>query len=120
MIAAIARRRLDGVRKWISTIWSANWRPQPNRVGKCVGDLEHHLDEGAVMVAFAMHLLRTTSTQEVRIHLDGEHGKRFDFAKRRGYRWSDVADGRPKSWYVDVCESVLQDEMRPPGVAIYK
>jgi hypothetical protein len=54
--------------------------PPPNRVGKCVGGLEHHLDEGAVMVAFAMHLLRTTSTQEVRIHPDGEHGKRFDFA----------------------------------------
>jgi hypothetical protein len=62
--------------------------PPPNRVGKCVGDLEHHLDEGAVIVAFAMHLLRTTSTQEVRIHPDGEHGKRFDFAgwlHRRGF-----------------------------------
>jgi hypothetical protein len=54
--------------------------PPPNRVGKCAGGLEHHLDEGAVMVAFAMHLLRTTSTQQVRIHPDGEHGKRFDFA----------------------------------------
>jgi hypothetical protein len=60
--------------------------PPPNRVGKCVGDLEHHLDEGAVMVAFAMHLLRTTSTQEVRIHPDGEHGKRFDFAGWLGKR----------------------------------
>jgi hypothetical protein len=40
------------------------------------------------MVAFAMHLLRTTSTQEVRIHPDGEHGKRFDFSgwlDRRGF-----------------------------------
>jgi hypothetical protein len=40
------------------------------------------------MVAFAMHLLRTTSTREVRIHPDGEHGKRFDFARwlgRRGF-----------------------------------
>jgi hypothetical protein len=60
--------------------------PPPNRVGKCAGDLEHHLDEGAVMVAFAMHLLRTTSSQEVRIHPDGEHGKRFDFAGWLGKR----------------------------------
>jgi hypothetical protein len=60
--------------------------PPPNRVGICAGDLEHHLDEGAVMVAFAMHLLRTTSTQEVRIHPDGEHGKRFDFAGSLGKR----------------------------------
>jgi hypothetical protein len=54
--------------------------PPPNRIGKCAGEREHHLSEGAVMVAFAMHLLRTTSTREVRIHPDGEHGKRFDFA----------------------------------------
>ena len=54
--------------------------PPPNRVGKHTGDHEHHLTEGAVMVAFAMHLLRTTPSQEVRIHPDGEHGKRFDFA----------------------------------------
>jgi hypothetical protein len=62
--------------------------PPPNRVGKCVGGLEHHRDEGAVLVAFAMHLLRTTSTQEVWIHPDGEHGKRFDFAgwlHKRGF-----------------------------------
>lgn len=25
-----------------------------------------------------------------------------DVLKRRGYRWNDGADGRPKSWYVDV------------------
>jgi hypothetical protein len=40
------------------------------------------------MVAFAIHLLRTTSTQEVRIHPDGEHGKSFDFAgwlAKRGF-----------------------------------
>jgi hypothetical protein len=54
--------------------------PPPNRVGKHTGDHEHHLTEGAVMLAFAMHLLRTTPSQEVRIHPDGEHGKRFDFA----------------------------------------
>jgi hypothetical protein len=60
--------------------------PPPNRVGKCDGGVEHHLDEGAVVVAFAVHVLRTTSTQEVRIHPDGEHGKRFDFAGWLGKR----------------------------------
>jgi hypothetical protein len=53
--------------------------PPPNRTGKADGDHEHHLYEGAVMVAFAMHLLRTQPTEEVRIHPDGEHGKQFDF-----------------------------------------
>lgn len=62
--------------------------PPPNRVGKHDGEHEEHLYEGAVMVAFAMHLLRTVQTRSVRIHPDGEHGKRFDFAgwlSRRGF-----------------------------------
>jgi hypothetical protein len=54
--------------------------PPPNRVGKHEGTHEHHLYEGAVMVAYAIHLLRTQGAQDVRIHPDGEHGKQFDFA----------------------------------------
>jgi hypothetical protein len=53
--------------------------PPPNRVGMCDGGQEQHLPEGAVMVAFAMHLLHTTGLRQVSIHPDGEHGKRFDF-----------------------------------------
>ena len=34
-----------------------------------------------------------------------------DILKRRGYRWSDGSDGRPRSWYVDVQENALEDEM---------
>ena len=34
-----------------------------------------------------------------------------DSLKRRGYRWSDGSDGRPKSWYIDVCETALDDEV---------
>jgi hypothetical protein len=62
--------------------------PPPNRVGKHEGEFEQHLYEGAVMVAYAMHLLRTTETRHVRIHPDGEHGKQFDFTgwlSRRGF-----------------------------------
>ncbi len=62
--------------------------PPPNRIGKSDGEQEHHLYEGAVMVAYAMHLLRTQDAQHIRIHPDGEHGKQFDFAGwllRRGF-----------------------------------
>jgi hypothetical protein len=62
--------------------------PPPNRIGRCEGEFERHLSEGAVMVAYAMHLLRTTKAREVLVHPDGEHGKRFDFAgwlARRGF-----------------------------------
>ena len=61
--------------------------PPPNRVGKSDGLHEHHLYEGAVMVAYAMHLLRTQGARDVRIHPDGEHGKQFDFAGWLG-RWN--------------------------------
>jgi hypothetical protein len=54
--------------------------PPPNRLGKSDGAHEHHLYEGAVMIAYAMHLLRTANALHVRIHPDGEHGKQFDFA----------------------------------------
>jgi hypothetical protein len=30
-----------------------------------------------------------------------------DALKRRGYRWSDRSDGRPRSWYIDVDEVSL-------------
>ncbi len=66
----------------------AEREPPPKRVGKSFGPLEHHFYEGAVMVAYAMHLLRTTAAKEVRIHPDGEHGKQFDFTgwlTRRGF-----------------------------------
>ncbi len=53
--------------------------PPPNRVGKCDGAHEHHVYEGAVMVAYAMYLLRKEGAHDVRIHPDGEHGKQFDF-----------------------------------------
>ncbi|WP_246681572.1 hypothetical protein [Mesorhizobium sp. B2-4-8] len=60
--------------------------PPPNRVGRSVGDQEHHLYEGAVMVAYAMHLLRAEGAIQVRVHPDGEHGKQFDFSGWLGRR----------------------------------
>jgi hypothetical protein len=51
----------------------------PNRRGKHTGEFEHHFYEGAVMVAYAMHLLHTEATNEVSIHPDGTHDKQFDF-----------------------------------------
>lgn len=66
--------------------------PPPKRVGACEGDTEHHLPEGAVMVAFTMYLLRTVpGLNHVSIHPDGEHGKQFDFKewlRKRGFTMS--------------------------------
>jgi DNA polymerase-3 subunit epsilon len=42
-----------------------------------------------------------------------------DTLKRRGYRWSDGNDGRPRSWYIDVAETKLDDEIAFLRTEIY-
>jgi hypothetical protein len=67
----------------------AECAPPPNRRGKHDGENEHRFYEGAVMVAYAMHLFRTEATSEVVIHPDGMHGKQFDFLawlERQGFK----------------------------------
>jgi hypothetical protein len=73
--------------------------PPPNRVRHAAGDHEHHLFEGAVMVAYAMHLLRTAPIREVRIHPDGEHGKQFDFSGWLGRRGFSMISSTGKTAY---------------------
>ncbi len=58
------------------------------RASKVLDGIEHKMHEGAVMVAYAMHLLRTAGANHVYVHPDGEHGKRFDFTSwlsKRGF-----------------------------------
>jgi hypothetical protein len=54
-------------------------RPPDKRLKGLSGELEEYLSEGAVAMAFAMHLLRTTVTRRVEVHPDGQHSKNFDF-----------------------------------------
>ena len=42
-----------------------------------------------------------------------------DVFKRRGYRWCDGSDGRPRSWYIDVGEDRLEDEIAFLKTEIY-
>jgi len=69
--------------------------PPANRIRSCEGEFERHFSEGAVMIAFAVHLLRTIpGLREVEIHPDGEHGKRFDFRgwfTKNGFEHSSAA-----------------------------
>jgi hypothetical protein len=56
--------------------------------------LDRHFYEGAVMLAYAMHLLRTEPVREVRLHPDGQHARQIDFPDwllKRGFRRVAVA-----------------------------
>lgn len=53
--------------------------PTEKRKKRLDGDIQEYLTEGAVMLAFALHLLESTTARRIEIHPDGEHGKRFPF-----------------------------------------
>ncbi|NRP70012.1 DNA polymerase III PolC-type [Ensifer psoraleae] len=43
-----------------------------------------------------------------------------DHLKGRGYRWSDGSNGRPKSWWIEIAEEALDDELRYLRAEIYQ
>ena len=42
-----------------------------------------------------------------------------DQLKARGYRWTDGSDGQPKSWWIDVAEDALEEELKYLRSEIY-
>jgi hypothetical protein len=63
--------------------------PPKNRTGKAEGGLEKDFTEAAVMLAYALYLLgEYDELDEIELHPDGEHGKRFnirDWLERQGF-----------------------------------
>ena len=53
-------------------------------------------------------LLDRARRPQHRIWADGAPFALKDVLKRRGYRWNDGTDGRPKSWYVDVDDTGVE------------
>ncbi|KRR25270.1 DNA polymerase III subunit epsilon [Bradyrhizobium lablabi] len=68
--------------------------------------------------ALAM-LLERARKQTMRVWAEQSPFDLKDALKRRGYRWSDGSDGRLRSWYVDVEESALADEIAFLKTEIY-
>jgi DNA polymerase-3 subunit epsilon len=64
-------------------------------------------------------LLEQARKKTMRVWAEQSPFELKDALKRRGYRWSDGSDGRPRSWYVDVDESRLDDEIAFLKTEIY-
>ena len=64
-------------------------------------------------------LLEQARKKTMRVWAEQSPFELKDALKRRGYRWSDGSDGRPRSWYVDVDESKLNDEIAFLKAEIY-
>lgn len=62
------------------------------------------------------------ASQRSRVRIFAEHSpyEMKDHLKARGYRWSDGSDGRPKSWWVEVADDMLNDELRYLRAEIYR
>lgn len=71
---------------------------------------------GAPALAF---LLETARKPTVRVWAEQSPFELKDSLKRRGYRWSDGSDGRPRSWYLDVSEAAVEDEIAFLKTEIY-
>src|SRR5262245_52818819 len=57
-------------------------------------------------------LLERARNKTMRLWAEQSPFELKDVLKRRGYRWSDGGDGRPRSWYVDLDESRLTTKSR--------
>lgn len=64
-------------------------------------------------------LLETARKPTLRVWAEQTAFELKDSLKRRGYRWNDGSDGRPKSWFIDVDEAALDDEIAFLKAEIY-
>ncbi|MCA1399793.1 3'-5' exonuclease [Bradyrhizobium sp. BRP56] len=65
-------------------------------------------------------LLERARRKTVRVWAEQSPFELKDELKRRGYRWSDGADGRPRSWYIDVDDGNQAAEIEYLQEAIYQ
>ncbi|MBX5164538.1 MULTISPECIES: 3'-5' exonuclease [unclassified Rhizobium] len=75
--------------------------------------------EGSASTAFA-ELYEASQRSRVRILAENSPFDMKDDLKARGYRWTDGSDGRPKSWWIEVGEEALDDELRYLRAEIYR
>ncbi|WP_065756378.1 3'-5' exonuclease [Bradyrhizobium paxllaeri] len=68
--------------------------------------------------AFAL-LLERARRKSVRIWAENSPFELKETLKKRGYRWSDGSDGRPRSWYIDVDEASQAEEIKFLQTAVY-
>ncbi|AJD44731.1 3'-5' exonuclease [Rhizobium sp. SEMIA 4085] len=65
-------------------------------------------------------LYEASQRSRARIFAENSPFDMKDQLKARGYRWSDGSDGRPKSWWVEVAEDALDDELRYLRTQVYR
>lgn len=75
--------------------------------------------DGSAFTAFK-ELYDASLRSRVRIFAQNCPFEMKDHLKARGYRWSDGSDGRPKSWWIEVSQDGLNDELHYLRTEIYR
>ncbi|MEY9586560.1 3'-5' exonuclease [Sinorhizobium fredii] len=65
-------------------------------------------------------LYEASQRSRARIFAENSPFDMKDHLKARGYRWSDGSDGRPKSWWIELAEGALDEELRYLRSEIYR
>lgn len=72
----------------------------------------------AKTIPFA-ELLQSSRKSRIRIYAENSPFDMKDHLKKRGYRWSDGSDGRPKAWWTEIDEAQYADELHYLRTEIY-
>lgn len=72
----------------------------------------------AKTIPFAQ-LLQSSRKSRIRIYAENSPFDMKDHLKKRGYRWSDGSDGRPKAWWTEIDEAQYADELHYLRTEIY-
>nr|WP_255726654.1 3'-5' exonuclease [Microvirga sp. ACRRW] len=66
------------------------------------------------------HLLTSAERSVIRIWAEGSPFDMKDALKKRGYRWNDGTDGRPKSWFIEIPDEAHTAELAFLRQEIYR
>jgi DNA polymerase-3 subunit epsilon len=66
------------------------------------------------------HLLASARKALLRIWAEGSRFDMKDNLKKRGYRWNDGTNARPKSWFIEIAEDAYEAEMKFLRQEIYR
>lgn len=125
---------------WACSVSEIDWSArgfEGTKLGYLVGQAGYfHVGHRAVDDCFALlevldhqkaeaekpfaELLRSSERSRARLFAEHSPFDMKDHLKARGYRWSDGSDGRPKSWWIEVDEDLLADELHFLRTEIYR
>lgn len=125
---------------WACSVAEIDWSARDfegSKLGYLIGQSGHfHDGHRAVDDCFALlevlgqtrsgptapfaELHQASQRSRVRIYAENSPFDMKDHLKARGYRWSDGSDGRPKSWWVELPEEKLDEELDFLRAEIYR